>query len=146
MWIRWHFSVFWYYSTFVPHIAPDCSAANLVQKLRHNGCFLCMELAVFLVLTSVACAYERVYLRLTSDYLLPQQILGQFRAKLFRFKKDEKSWGDMGVGQLRLMKHTTNDGRRMVLRNDMGKVRFPAMILATACGVRSSCRWNAKVK
>ncbi len=32
----------------------------------------------------------------------------------------------MGVGQLRLMKHTTNDGRRMVLRNDMGKVKVPA--------------------
>lgn len=64
--------------------------------------------------------------RLTSDRFLPQQILGQFRAKLFRFKKDEKQWGDMGVGQLRLMKHNTSDGRRMILRNDMGKVRVPA--------------------
>ncbi|CAM9660568.1 unnamed protein product [Scytosiphon promiscuus] len=51
-----------------------------------------------------------------------EEIVGQFRAKLFRFKKDEKAWGDMGVGMLRLMKHTTNDGRRLVLRNDMGKL------------------------
>ncbi|CAM9902081.1 unnamed protein product, partial [Hapterophycus canaliculatus] len=51
-----------------------------------------------------------------------EKIVGQFRAKLFRFKKDEKAWGDMGVGMLRLMKHATNDGRRLVLRNDMGKV------------------------
>lgn len=48
--------------------------------------------------------------------------MGNFRAKLYRFKKDEKAWGDMGVGLLRLMKHTTNDARRLVLRNDMGKV------------------------
>jgi len=75
----------------------------------------------------MSCPYKCVYLRLTSDRFLPQQILGQFRAKLFRFKKDEKQWGDMGVGQLRLMKHTTSDGRRMVLRNDMGKVRVPSL-------------------
>lgn len=57
------------------------------------------------------------------------QVVCHFRAKLYRFKLDEKSWGDMGTGLLRLMKHRTNDGRRLVLRNDMGKVRgFPALL------------------
>lgn len=64
----------------------------------------------------------------TLQLLVPPQIIGQFRAKLFRFKVDEKSWGDMGVGMLRLMKHTANDGRRLVLRNDMGKVILNAAL------------------
>lgn len=34
----------------------------------------------------------------------------------------------MGVGMLRLMKHTANDGRRLVLRNDMGKVILNAAL------------------
>lgn len=58
--------------------------------------------------------------------------MGHFRAKLFRFKMSEKAWGDMGVGMLRLMKHTTNDSRRMVLRNDMGKVRVSHAQVATS--------------
>lgn len=57
-----------------------------------------------------------------SLYLGCAQIMGTFRAKLYRFKKDEMGWGDMGVGLLRLMKHTATDARRLVLRNDMGKV------------------------
>eukprot|EP00903_Cladosiphon_okamuranus_P012749 g11919.t1 len=59
-----------------------------------------------------------------------EEVVGQFRAKLFRFKSSEKAWGDMGVGMLRLMKHTTNDSRRMVLRNDMGKVILNAAVYA----------------
>ncbi|CAM9630712.1 unnamed protein product [Ectocarpus fasciculatus] len=57
-----------------------------------------------------------------------EEILGNFRAKLFRFKMEDKTWGDMGVGMLRLMKHTTNDSRRLVLRNDMGKVLLNAAV------------------
>lgn len=53
---------------------------------------------------------------------LAQQIVHQVRAKLYKFKKHEAAWGDMGVGVLRLMKHNTTDARRLVLRNDMGKV------------------------
>lgn len=44
------------------------------------------------------------------------------RAKLYKFKKEESAWMDMGVGLLRLMKHKITDMRRLVLRNDMGKV------------------------
>eukprot|EP00752_Nemacystus_decipiens_P003340 g3090.t1 len=57
-----------------------------------------------------------------------EEVVGHFRAKLFRFKMSERAWGDMGVGMLRLMKHTTNDNRRMVLRNDMGKVLLNAAV------------------
>ncbi|CAB1099373.1 unnamed protein product [Ectocarpus sp. CCAP 1310/34] len=57
-----------------------------------------------------------------------EEVVGTFRAKLFRFKMEDKTWGDMGVGMLRLMKHTTNDSRRLVLRNDMGKVLLNAAV------------------
>lgn len=42
---------------------------------------------------------------------------------------DEQSWGDMGTGRLRLMKHATNGSRRLILRNDMGKVREISCVL-----------------
>lgn len=70
----------------------------------------------------------------------PPQIVGQFRAKLFRFKKDENAWGDMGVGMLRLMKHTTNDSRRLVLRNDMGKVKLELVTQGLIESLLTSCR------
>jgi nucleoporin NUP2 len=46
----------------------------------------------------------------------------EVRAKLYRFNVEEKSYGDMGKGVLRTMKHKQTGSRRLVLRNDGGKV------------------------
>ncbi|CAN0019043.1 unnamed protein product [Laminaria digitata] len=76
-----------------------------------------------------------------------EEIVNQFRAKLFRFKSEEKSWGDMGTGLLRLMKHTTNGGRRLVLRNDMGKVLLNAGFYEgmTVTKVKNAVKFTANI-
>ncbi|CAM9194440.1 unnamed protein product [Sphacelaria rigidula] len=59
-----------------------------------------------------------------------EQIVHEVRAKLYRFKSDERAWGDMGVGVLRLMRNESTDTRRLVLRNDMGKVLLNVALYA----------------
>lgn len=59
-----------------------------------------------------------------------EEILHEVRAKLFRFKKDENTWSDMGIGVLRLMEHKTNNASRLILRNDMGKVLLNVALYA----------------
>lgn len=73
--------------------------------------------------------HPRLFMSCQPNHL---QVVCHFRAKLYRFKLDEKAWGDLGTGLLRLMKHTTNGGRRLVLRNDMGKVREVSSAFASA--------------
>lgn len=73
--------------------------------------------------------------RLTPDRPRFIQIAYSARAKLYLFKKDEKSWSDMGTGVLRLMKNTATDLRRVVLRNDMGKVSSDIIM---ACRILSA--------
>ncbi|CAM9860571.1 unnamed protein product [Discosporangium mesarthrocarpum] len=51
-----------------------------------------------------------------------EEVTLEVRAKLYRFSKEERTWADLGVGKLRLMRNKSTDNRRIVLRNDMGKV------------------------
>ncbi|CAM9240888.1 unnamed protein product [Ascophyllum nodosum] len=55
-----------------------------------------------------------------------ETVVRNFRAKLFIFKNEERTWADLGVGVLRLMEHNTDGTRRFILRNDMGKVLLNA--------------------
>lgn len=72
---------------------------------------------------------------LTPDRPRFMQITYSVKAKLYLFKKDEKSWSDMGTGVLRLMKNIATDLRRVVLRNYMGKVSFD---IITTCRIFSA--------
>lgn len=107
-----------------PMIAPnpvsrDGARMGVSGKMYYSGCYI-----------RIAKRVLRAIHECRPHNCFHMQIVAHYRAKLYRFKTDEKTWGDMGVGLLRLMKHTTNDARRIVLRNDMGKV-----ILILSCTV-----------
>ncbi|KAG5188755.1 hypothetical protein JKP88DRAFT_303632 [Tribonema minus] len=61
-----------------------------------------------------------------------EETLHEVRAKLFKLdtKDGEKANVDLGVGVLRLTKHRATDLRRMVMRNDIGKVMLNAQVYA----------------
>eukprot|EP01084_Bolivina_argentea_P009206 17215_1 len=51
-----------------------------------------------------------------------EEVEHEVRAKLYKFNAAEKTFGDLGIGVLRAMRNVKTDSRRLVLRNDIGKV------------------------
>jgi hypothetical protein len=54
------------------------------------------------------------------------EILFESNCKLFRFSKEDKEWKDNGKGVYRVTKAQDNGKKRMLVRNDLGKVIFNA--------------------